>query len=45
MIATPSDIEKGLQFAERTADIDGAVIILGEDIGAWGQIQFVKTPL
>lgn len=38
-----SDIPVGLRFAENTEGIDGAVIIVGEDIGAWGNVQFVKT--
>jgi ApbE superfamily uncharacterized protein (UPF0280 family) len=38
-----SDIPFGLKFAENTEGIDGAVIIVGEEIGAWGNVEFVKT--
>ena len=38
-----SDISVGLTFAENTKGIDGAVIIIGEKIGAWGNVEFVKT--
>ena len=38
-----SDISVGLTFAENMEGIDGAVIIIGEKIGAWGNVEFVKT--
>jgi ApbE superfamily uncharacterized protein (UPF0280 family) len=38
-----SDISVGLTFAENTEGIDGAVIIIEEKIGAWGNVEFVKT--
>jgi ApbE superfamily uncharacterized protein (UPF0280 family) len=37
-----SDIPVGLKFAENTEGVDGAVIIVGEEIGAWGNVEFVK---
>lgn len=42
-IRTAADIPAGLAFAAQTAGIEGAVVILGEAIGAWGNVQFVKT--
>ena len=42
MIATVSDIATGLKVAEQTVGIDGAVIIVGTQIGAWGKVQFVS---
>jgi ApbE superfamily uncharacterized protein (UPF0280 family) len=42
-ILSASDIPVGLAFAENTEGIDGAVIIIGDKIGAWGNVQFVKT--
>lgn len=41
-IRTAADISAGLAFAEKTPGIEGAVVILGEAIGAWGNVQFVK---
>lgn len=44
-ISTASDISEGLKFAENTEGIDGAVVIIGDQIGAWGDVQFVRiTP-
>lgn len=42
-ISTPSDIPDALAFAEGIDGVDGAVVILGDQIGAWGEVQFVKT--
>jgi len=42
-ISSASDIPVGLKFVENTKGIDGAVIIVGDKIGAWGNVQFVKT--
>jgi ApbE superfamily uncharacterized protein (UPF0280 family) len=44
-IAGASDISDGLKFAEQTKGIDGAIVIIGESLGAWGKAQFVKTSL
>ena len=44
-IRTAADIPAGLAFAEQTAGIESAVVILGEAIGAWGNVQLVKTRL
>jgi ApbE superfamily uncharacterized protein (UPF0280 family) len=38
-----ADIPNGLAYAEKTAGIDGVVVIIGDQIGAWGKVQFVKT--
>jgi ApbE superfamily uncharacterized protein (UPF0280 family) len=40
-----ADIPKGLAYAEQTAGIDGVVVIIGDQIGAWGKVQLVKTSL
>jgi ApbE superfamily uncharacterized protein (UPF0280 family) len=42
-ISHASDVSVGLKFAENTAGIDAAVVIIGDKIGAWGKVQFVKT--
>jgi hypothetical protein len=38
-------IPKGLAYAEQTAGIDRVVVIIGDQIGAWGNVQLVKTSL
>jgi len=43
LIRSAEDIPAGLYFAETTPGLDGAVVIVGEKLGAWGAIQFVKT--
>ena len=43
IITSAADIQKGLHFAEQIEGVDGAVIIVGKEIGAWGVVQFVKT--
>lgn len=43
VVASADDIAKGLALAEQIPGIDGVVVIVGKAIGAWGNIQFVKT--
>ncbi len=42
LISSSADIQKGLLFAERIEGVDGTVIIAGNEVGAWGNVQFVK---
>ena len=44
-ISDPADIPEGLAFAEQIDGVDGAIVILGDKIGAWGNVQLVKTSL
>ena len=41
-IDKPADIEKGLERAKTTPGLLGALIIMGDQIGAWGDIELVK---
>lgn len=43
MVSTPADIAKALRFAEHIEGLDGAVIIVGQEIGAWGQVELVRS--
>ncbi len=40
-IATARDMEHGLQAMKNMPDITGGVIVVGDKIGAWGDIQLV----
>lgn len=44
-ISAPADISEGLAFVEQIDGVDGAIVILGDKIGAWGNVQLVKTSL
>lgn len=43
MISVPNDIPRTIAYAEKHAAIEGLVAIVGDNIGAWGAIEFVKT--
>ncbi|GAK57484.1 ApbE family lipoprotein [Candidatus Vecturithrix granuli] len=43
MVSTPAHIEQGLQFAAQIPGVEGAVIIVGKELGVWGNLQLVKT--
>ena len=42
-IATSADIHRGLQFAAHIEGVEGAMIIVGKELGVWGNLQLVKT--
>ncbi len=42
MVKLASDIEKTLDFVKKMSVIKGAVIIVGDKIGAWGDIKLIK---
>jgi uncharacterized protein len=42
VVQTPNDIENGLKIASGIAEIKGAVIILGDRMGAWGNIRLKR---
>lgn len=44
-VSEPADISEGLAFAGQIDGVDGAIVILGDKIGAWGNVQLVKTTL
>lgn len=41
LVASKSEIEKGLEYLSKIPGITGGVIIKGDQIGAWGQIELV----
>lgn len=45
MIATSVDIERGLEFVAKIRGVEGAVIIVGKELGVWGDLQLIKTSL
>jgi ApbE superfamily uncharacterized protein (UPF0280 family) len=42
-VTTHLDLQRGLDFVKNIEGVDGAVVILGNEIGAWGNVEFVKT--
>ena len=45
MIKTADDIPAGLEFAQKIKGVIGAVIIIGNRMGAWGKIKLSPTSL
>lgn len=43
LIIEPGDIPKGIEFAKRVSGLKGVVLILGETVGAWGDIKLCET--
>jgi ApbE superfamily uncharacterized protein (UPF0280 family) len=43
MVQTPEDLEKALEFAGRLPGVKGALVILGEKLAAWGEIELMAT--
>ena len=41
-VKTTDDIEYALNYASKIAGILGTVIIIGDKIGAWGDIELTK---
>jgi len=41
-VKTPNDIESALNYASTIDGVSGAVIIIGDKIGAWGEIELTK---
>lgn len=39
MVKSPSDIEKALEFASGINGIEGALVIIGDKLGVWGNIK------
>lgn len=42
MVKTPADIENALEFASSISGVLGALVIIGDKIGAWGDVRLVK---
>ncbi|PPD57271.1 UPF0280 family protein [Dehalogenimonas etheniformans] len=39
VVQTSADIERGLELASKIAGVSGAIIIVGERVGAWGSVR------
>ncbi len=42
IVETYEDIEKGISFAQNVKQIEGILIIVGDKMGAWGQIKIIE---
>jgi len=42
LVKSPSDLERGLEKARAIEGICGAVIIVGEKLGAWGEVKLTE---
>lgn len=42
LVQGPKDIRKGLDFLASLSDVRGGLIIVGEKMGAWGEVELVK---
>jgi uncharacterized protein len=45
LVKQPGDIDKALKFARGIGGLKGVVIIIGNDIGAWGEIKLCETSM
>jgi len=43
LVKTAQDIQKAVDFARAIEGVEGAVVIMGESIGAWGEVELVGT--
>mgnify|MGYP001578134480 FL=1 len=41
-VQTPGEIRKGLDFIASIPGVQGGLIIVGESMGAWGDVELVK---
>ena len=40
-VQSRADIQKGIEFGKTIRGVDGVVIILGDRIGAWGEVKLI----
>ena len=43
LVKTAEDIQKAVDFARAIEGVDGVVVIVGDKIGAWGEVELVGT--
>lgn len=43
LVKTAEDIQKAVDFARAIEGVEGVVVIMGEKIGAWGEVELVGT--
>ncbi|MGQ9615985.1 MAG: UPF0280 family protein [Spirochaetota bacterium] len=41
IVKSEDDIDKALNFAERSGEVSGAIILIGKKIGVWGDVEFI----
>ncbi len=44
-VKTETDIPKALRFAKSIAGVEGAIVIIGDKMGAWGDVVLAKSPV
>ena len=42
LVKTAADIQKAVEFARAIEGIEGVVVILGDKIGAWGNVEIAR---
>jgi hypothetical protein len=42
-VRTRKDIEAAIEFGRTIAGVEGVVVVVGDNIGAWGDIELVRT--
>lgn len=42
LVKSPADIENALKFVSNIKDIDGAIVIIDDKLGVWGNIELTK---
>jgi ApbE superfamily uncharacterized protein (UPF0280 family) len=45
LIKEPTDISSGIEVAQRIAGLKGVIIIIGSDMGLWGEVKICQTSL
>jgi uncharacterized protein len=43
LVSMENDIQKGIEYGKQVQGVQGIVIIVGKKIGAWGDIEIVRT--
>ena len=43
LVKTPEDIQRSVDFARGIDGVDGVLVIVGEKVGAWGNVEIVKV--
>ena len=43
IVKTEADVQKGVDFARAIEGVEGVLVIFGDKIGAWGNIEIAKT--
>jgi len=41
-VKSPADLARAMEWAEGVAGLSGALVVMGEDLAAWGQVELVE---